>query len=261
MGTRDDGIVEWAADFYAKQYGWAGWDAVWKATDASEANSLGATHVDAVRRLAGPEPKRILELGAGGGFTSAALAAAGHEVVAVEITDVCLESIRRLADLVDTGSLTEIAGDFYTIELEGSFDVVCYFDGFGIGTDEDQRRLLRRVASWLAADGCALIDVFTPWYWAKLAGTQEEFPDGSGVIYEEGFDPDGCRMMERMWRRGDEGNAVTQSLRCYSPADLRLLLETTGLSLVTTEPFGDQTYERAVPMDEAMLYLCVLATA
>jgi hypothetical protein len=46
-------------------------------------------------------------------------------------------------------------------------------------------------------------------------------------------------MTERIWRVGHEDYVVTQSLRCYSPADLYLLLEGTGLSVVDVEPFTD----------------------
>jgi SAM-dependent methyltransferase len=250
--------VEWVPDFYAKQYEWAGWPARWRSRGAAEAVSMSATHVEAVTRLAGPGPKRLLELGAGSGSTSAALASAGHDVVAIDLVDACVASIARLADDIQRGSLKAIAGDFYSVELEDPFDVVCHFDGFGIGTDDDQRRLLHRIDAWLSPGGCALIDVFTPWYWAKIAGTREEFPAGSGVHYEEGFDAEGCRMVERMWREGHEDEAVTQSLRCYAPADLRLLLETIGLSLAAIEPYEDQSYASRASLAESMLYLCKL---
>jgi SAM-dependent methyltransferase len=176
-------------------------------------------------------------------------------VVAVDLVDACVESIGRLARQVENGSLRAVAGDFTSVDLEGPFEVICYFDGFGIGSDDDQRRLLRRIGSWLSPHGCALLDVFAPWYWAKLAGTVDEFPAGSGVYYEEGFDAEGSRMVERMWRDGDEGGALTQSLRCYSPADLRLLLGETGLGIVTIEPYEDETHQGSVPLLEAMLYL------
>jgi SAM-dependent methyltransferase len=250
--------VDWVPDFYAKQYEWAGWPARWKTRSAAEAVSMAATHVEAVTRLAGPGPKRILELGAGSGFASAALAAAGHDVVAIDLVDACVESITRLAVDIDGASLRAIAADFYSVELEDPFDIVCYFDGFGIGSDDDQRRLLRRIDAWLSPGGCALVDVFAPWYWAKTSGTREEFPAGSGVLYEEGFDAEGCRMVERMWREGHEDAAVAQSLRCYSPADLRLLLETIGLSLVVIEPYEDESYGNQASLAEAMLYLCKL---
>jgi SAM-dependent methyltransferase len=250
--------VDWVPDFYAKQYAWAGWAERWSAADLEEVSSRAAGHVDAVARLAGERPMRVLELGAGSGFTAAALAAVGHDVVAIDLIDACVRSIARLAVQVGAGSLRAIQDDFYSVDLDERFDLVCYFDGFGIGTDDDQRRLLRRIATWLAPGGCALLDVFTPWYWAKLAGTVEEFPPGSGVSYEEGFDAGGCRMVERMWLQDEGKSAVRQSLRCYSPADLRLLLEPTELTLVEIEAYEDEQHRLQVPLAEAMLYLAKL---
>jgi SAM-dependent methyltransferase len=184
---------------------------------------------------------------------------AGHDVVAIEMQGELAAYTQELAALVTGGSLRAIAGDFYEAEPPGKFDVVAYFDGFGIGSDEDQRRLLRRIVGWLVPDGCALIDVLVPWYWAGRAGNEEEFPTGSGVRYLDGFDSGGCRMTERMWRVGQEDDAVTQSLRCYSPADLCLLLEGTGLSVVEAEPFTDEGYSQSCELADAMLYLATLA--
>jgi len=247
--------VDWVRDFYAKQYEWADWRRRWSGFDPNERNA----RVEAVTRHAGPEPHRILELGSGTGTTAAALASAGHAVVAIEMQDELAEHTRDLAAVVTGGSLHSIAGDFYEVELPGTFDVVAYFDGFGIGTDQDQRRLLRRVVGWLAPGGSALVDMLVPSYWARRAGTEEEFPPGSGVRYLDGFDAESCRMTEQMWRVGDEDDAVMQSLRCYSPGDLRLLLEGTGLSLVDVEPFTDEGYGGPRKLENAMLYLAKLA--
>ncbi|MGH2640670.1 MAG: hypothetical protein ACRDGO_03110 [Actinomycetota bacterium] len=65
-------------------------------------------------------------------------------------------------------------------------------------------------------------------------------------------------MTERMWRTGHEDDAVTQSLRCYAPADLRLLLENTELDLVEVEPYSDQWYGEPIALDAAMVYLAKL---
>ena len=51
---------------------------------------------------------------------------------------------------------------------------------------------------------------------------------------------------------------MTKSLRCYSPADLRLLLEGTGLGLETYEPYESETHETSVPLEQALLYLTKL---
>jgi SAM-dependent methyltransferase len=250
----EDGRVEWVAEFYRKQYEWADWRHRWANFDPAKHDP----HVDAIGRLAGTGPKRILELGAGTGTTAAALAHAGHDVVAVELQPMLAEHIAELAHAVEEGSLKSLAGDFYDVDPGGPFDVVAYFDGFGIGSDEDQRRLLGRVGQWLTIDGCALIDILTPWHFAKAAGGEEEFPEGSGIRYREDFDAEGSRMIEQMWRTGDESDVVTQSLRCYSPADLRLLLEGTGLGLSEIEPYEDQWYAEPSVLGTAMLYLAKL---
>jgi SAM-dependent methyltransferase len=244
-------------DFYAKQYEWADWRRRWGEFDPDSAD----LRVDAVTRHAGSERLRILELGSGTGTTAGALATAGHDVVAIELQYELVAHTRELAAMVTGGSLRAIPGDFYEIEPPGPFDVIGYFDGFGIGSDEDQRRLLRRIAGWLTPGGCALVDVLVPSYWARHAGNEEEFPTGSGVRYLDGFDAQGCRMTERMWRVGHEEDGVTQSLRCYSPADLGLLLEGTALSMRDVEPFTDETYGEPCDIADAMLYLAVLTPA
>lgn len=247
--------MEWVPEFYRKQYEWADWRNRWADFDPAASDP----HVDAVRRLAGEGQKRILELGPGTGSTAAALAHAGHDVVTVELQPMLAEHISELARDVERGSLRSIAGDFYDVDPGGPFDVVAYFDGFGLGNDEDQRRLLHRIGGWLTIEGCALIDVLTPWHFVKTAGEEEEFPEGSGIYYREGFDAEGSRMTEQMWRTGDEDDVVTQSLRCYSPADLRLLLEGTDLALAQVEPHSDQWYGKPTALEDAMVYLAKLA--
>jgi hypothetical protein len=106
--------------------------------------------------------------------------------VTIEIQGELAAYTNELAAVVSGGSLRAIEGDFYATEPPGKFDVVAYFDGFGIGTDEDQRRLLRRIVGWLVPGGCALMDVLVPWYWSPRAGNEEEFPAGSGVRYLDG---------------------------------------------------------------------------
>jgi hypothetical protein len=153
-----------------------------------------------------------------------------------------------------------IEGDFYQVELSEEFEVVCYWDGFGVGTDEDQQRLLSRIAGWLTPDGCALIDVCTPWYWTSVAGRGNDFEK---VSRRYAFDANNCRMLDRWWPKDNEQAAVTQSLRCYSPADLRLLLKSTGLSLASFKPGGAVDYEAGrylpeVALEKAMQYTAKL---
>lgn len=246
--------MEWIEQFYSRQY-------FLYPPLLGEVGDKHRTNVAAIARLAGRGPKRVLELGAGGGQVAAAMADAGHDVTAVELVEVAFRHARRLAERTRTGSMTVIQGDFYRVEPGGKYDIVCYWDGFGVGSDEDQRRLLRRIAGWLTPGGCALLDIFTPWYWAKTVGQEMQLGPGTRRRYD--FDADGCRMLDRWWPVEDERAAVTQSLRCYAPADLRLLLAGTGLALETLEPGGAMDYAAMrysprVPLHQAMQYLAKL---
>jgi len=238
-----------AASFYAQQGQWL---------DAYNGDVQEQDHEQAatIEWLAGPGSKRVLELGASGGHAAAATAALGHRVTALELVPAAAQYAQQLATRVSYGSLTVIQADFYTVQLPECFDVVCYWDGFGIGADADQHRLLARIRQWLVPGGCALIDILTPWYWAATVG--REMCIGEATRRYD-FDADGCRMLDRWWPTGDETQAIVQSLRCYSPADLRLLMRGTGLRLQSVEAGGMMDYEtmryhKHVPLRQAMGY-------
>lgn len=236
-----------AEEFYRAQYTWLG-------VYGGEPEAAHREKVALIERLLGPGALRLLELGGGGGQNAAAAADAGHSVVMVELVPELAEHARTLA--ASRPAMQVLNADFYSVELAGPFDAVVYWDGFGVGEDANQRRLLQRIAGWLAPGRSALIDIYTPWYWAAAAGVEMRW-ERAGRRY--GFDPEGCRMLDTWWPADDESRAVTQSLRCYSPADLRLLLEGSGLALAGLEPGGAVNYtnfswEPRVELGRAMQY-------
>lgn len=246
--------MEWAPAFYARQYEWLADDDFWSVQPEHRERAALAM------RLAGPPPQRVLELGAGGGQVAAAMADLGVDVVANELLPVAVAQAETLAAIPRPGSLTILPGDFFQIAPPGRFDLVTYWDGFGIGQDEDQRRLLARVANWLQPGGRALIEVYTPWYWAEIAGRTMQV---GAAERRYGFDADGCRMLDRWQPVGQPDQAVEQSLRCYAPADLRLLLQGTGLQLARATPggywdAGQQLYVPEAPLAAAMSYIATL---
>lgn len=196
----------------------------------------------AIERLCGPGTKRILELGAGAGGAAAAMADLGHDVLAVEISPPRASYARQLAQQPRAGRIAVLEADFYSVQIDQRFDLVCYWLGFGVGSDEDQRRILRRVAQeWLAPDGCMLLDVYLPWYWAHHAG-EEMVVEPAHAVRRRTFDALQCRFVEE-WRDSDNpGEIWSQTIRCYTPADFRLLLEGTGLTLQALEMSG-RTYD------------------
>ena len=245
--------MEWVKDFYERQEQLSGvYSRQVDETDRERAATLA--------NLSDPSLKRVLELGAGGGQTAAATADLGYEVTAIELVESAARHARALAGHLHNGTLNVIQGSFFEVNLTEQFDVISYWDGFGIGSDNDQQSLLKRIHVWLAPKGLALIDINTPWYWAKVAGRTADF---GRSMRRYDFDAENCRMLDRWWAKESENEAVTQSLRCYSPADLKLLLQGTGLSLQRVIPGGAVDYERGeyiknVPLGQAMQYLAIL---
>jgi SAM-dependent methyltransferase len=221
--------VEWVRDFYSVTGRWWG-------RAESRAGHVDRDRVATLHAICDHPPKRILELGCGYGSTVAAMTDAGHMVTGVEVSDRADFSAQFVEQL---GSASRIVkDDFYTVNLDGPFDVVCYWNGFGIGSDVDQRTLLRRVAhEWLSERGVALIDIANPFVWARWDGDEEHKrarpEDGYDYDLRERthFDPVCSRFADTWWVTGNPDETWTQTIRCYTPADLRLLLEGTGLTL------------------------------
>jgi SAM-dependent methyltransferase len=136
------------------------------------------------------------------------------------------------------GSPRFVQADFYSFEAAARFDVVCYWNGFGIGTDADQRRLLRLIrGQWLQPGGRAIIDVANSLVWAGWAGDISHRAARPDAGYQHAlteltdFDPVACRFTDTWWEQDRPERRHAQTGRCYTPADFCLLLEGTGLTL------------------------------
>jgi SAM-dependent methyltransferase len=227
---------EWIKEFYTQAGKWWG----------PEINGLEKMRAAIIERLCGKGIKRILELGAGAGLTAALMADDGHHVIAVELSPIYANYAREHLKTPRTGILEVIEADFYTVELADRFDVVCYWDGFGVGSDADHRRLLRRIAQdWLAPGGSVLMDVFSPVKPARDANTTvlldplDDVPESVKMNRRCYFDPLNCRWIDEWEPVENPGKALAQTVRCYTPADFVLLLEGTNLRLKHLEIDGE----------------------
>ncbi len=229
---------EWVRDFYTQAALWWG--------DDLQAPGTHDERVRTVERLCGPGPKRILDLGTGSGRTLAAFADRGHTIVGVELNPTDAGYARELLKKLGKGAASIVEADFFTVDLAGEFDVVTCWQVFGIGSDADQRRLLGRIADeWLAPGGSALLDVYNPYGPARDNGKEvrlDALPDvpGSVAMIERcHYDPIQGRWTDEWEPVEQPESALAQTLRCYTPADLLLLLEGTGLSLRRVEAGGE----------------------
>lgn len=139
---------------------------------------------DLIAERLGPGPKRILELGAGGGHTLAHLSAEGgrgglHECVAVDLSEPMLEHCRALIPGIEA-----VAGDMRDLRLGREFDVVLVHDAIDyLLTPGDVAKTLTTVHEHLIPGGLAVI---APTY------THETFIDGE--VADDGTTTDSAEL-------------------------------------------------------------------
>lgn len=241
--------MDWVETFYRAQNEWFG---VYLG-EVEESHRERAALVD---RITDTRTKKILELGAGGGQTAIALAELGHDVSMVELLEESVLHAQKLSHQMKV-ELQIQQGDFYEIDYKSNFDLICYFDSFGIGTDEDQRRLLKRIGTWLKPKGCVIIEAGATWYWGGVANGRKM--DLGACFRQYSFDAQKSRLIDSWWRKDTPEIVVHQSLRCYTPVDFQLLLEGTGLKMVRLEAGGRVDYDnmefiKDAKLEEAMTY-------
>ena len=222
--------MEWVKTFYSKQNEWFG-------IYLGSVNESHHKRAWLIQDFAGLNKRSaILELGAGGGQTAIALANLGHLVSMVELLP---ESVKNAKNLAAQNNLTEavkiIQGDFYEVDFDEKFDVICYFDSFGIGSDMDQVLLLERISAWLTSEGIAIIEVGSTWFWSKINNTELDL---GAAIRRYDFDFIGSRLIDSWYLPENPEEKYAQSLRCYTPADFELLLQNTDLFIEDLMPGG-----------------------
>jgi SAM-dependent methyltransferase len=138
-----------------------------------------------------PTRASVLDLGCGCGVPVArALAAAGHEVMGVDISDVQIERARRL---VPAG--TFVRADAVTLDLPpASFDaVVCLYALIHLPL-ERQPGLIERIATWLRPSGLLLATTG----WEAWTGTEDNWLGGAAPMWWSHTDA----ATYRSWLRG-----------------------------------------------------------
>lgn len=213
------------------------------------------SYVEEIIEQVGQPFNTVLELGAGNGLLARGLSTFDKDITTVELVPEMVEFAKQF----ETPNVTSLCGSFYDIELTETFDVILYTDGFGIGTDQEQLTLLKRIHNWLEEDGTALIDIYHPNYWKKASGQRMKPMGDSSVEREYGYDEKNQRMTDTWWETADPTKRYTQSLKCYTPDEIYALCQEADLEIVAYFPGGAMDFEKrqfneVVSLSECLSY-------
>lgn len=182
-----------------------------------------------------------------------ALANQQKDVTSVEL----VEALTEFAKKISTTPYTILSGDFYEIELDDTFDCILYVDGFGVGEDADQLRLLKRIHRWLREDGYALIDIYEPNYWRQAYKGEMTPGTDTSVLRKYDFDDKTSRFTDTWWHKDYEKDTFTQSLKCYSPKQVYELCQQANLDIVGYFPSGAMNFETWHYYEPASIDRCI----
>ena len=220
-------------------------------------------------RLAEDYGGPVLELGAGTGRVTAALAGAGVEIVGVELSEKMLESARaRLAEANLSERVTLHHGDMREVRLEKTFPVVIapFNTLMHAYTLAEQDATLQTVRRHLAPGGVFACDLYTPNFteldklhqvreWAHVGGERAELfvyqtHDADAQLVTSRYYLDTVKEDGSLTRR-----TATLTQRYYTRFELERALYQAGFTnLKVYGGFGKERPNRQAP------YLVVTAT-
>lgn len=224
----DASKVDWIKSFYDAAADW--WGTSWYNGE----NLQGRLRM--IQQYGSQDDKRILELGAGPGETAAYLCDQGYAVTAVDISKRNIELLHEIKQ--KRPSLQVVEGDFLKVRIDERFPTICMFEAFGMGSDQNQRRLLKRIKKyWLQEDGVLILDVYHPLGSIRAAGTKrildrlENVPGSVAMTEYSYYDGIKNRWIDIWEPINNTESTRIQSIRCYTPADLYLLIDGTGFTV------------------------------
>lgn len=235
----------WANDFYKMQYKFIG-------------NYPEGYHTKAANEIleqAGKPVHSLLELGAWDGSLARALSNQVGQITTVELIKEMVEKAKSL----NPDNIETVHGSFYGVTIKHKFDAIIYIDGFGVGTDDDQLKLLKNIKYWLKDDGCALIDVYQPEHWKKADGVEMYLNrrDMPHIKRRYSYDFEENIMMDNWWHEKNEKLNNTQYLKCYTPDEIYNLCKQAGLNITGYFPHGAMDYESMKYHEHASLEECL----
>ncbi len=208
---------------------------------------------DRILSFANFDVDSILEIGSGMGFQAMSFSKKGYLVEAVEIVgELCDFASKRSEE--QGLNVNFINDDFLKHQFDKKYDVIYYLDGFGVGSDSDQKSFIRKMGELLSDRGFIYLEVYNPLYWSKTAGvTMQIYGD---ISREYGYDLNENRMIDS-WKNDSTGDVKTQSLGCYTLNQIEKMCKDNGLKISEIIPGGKMNYETMELIENATLEDCM----
>lgn len=235
----------WANEFYKMQYEFIG----------NYPEQFYQESANEILAQIGQPLHSLLELGAWDGSLARALSKDINQIKTVEL----VEEMTKQEKALNPENIEAVHGSFYDVHLPQKFEAVIYTDGFGVGDDDDQLKLLNNIYHWLEDDGCALIDIYQPEHWKKADGF-EMYPDPKNMPHIKrrySYDFENDIMMDTWWHEKDEKLNSTQYLKCYTPEEIYNLCKQAGLNITGYFPHGAMDYNNMKYQEHASLNECM----
>lgn len=225
------------------------YDLVYDHRDESEAARL----VDLVEREVAPAADaHILDVGCGRGRHARIFARRGYRVTGLDLSAGAIEEARRRADAAGLDIRFE-QGDMRTPYCDGCADgVVNLFTTFGyFETDAENRQALAAMTRALRPGGWFLQDFLNaPHVADTLVPSTTRTVDGVEIHQRRWIEDDRINK-EITLTHNDTTDTYHESVRLYTPAELRALYAAVGLRIVDT--FGDYDGRPHAPTSPRLL--------
>ena len=195
---------------------------------------------------------RVLDVGCGPGRHSLALASRGVEVVGVDISQRFIDLARESAAAQGSAARFE-RGDARRLAFTDEFDVVLSLcqGGFGlVGREEDgtaDTAVIGAMARALRLGGHLVASAFSAYFMLRNLETSDSFDAATGVNHER-----------TELRDGGEGRCdVDLWTTCFTPRELRLMVERAGLVVEHLWSVTPGAYARTAPTLDQPEFLVV----
>ncbi len=220
------------------------YDRVYFPTFTPERNRQEADFIQASLQL--PMGARVLDLACGHGRHALEIAQRGFRVTGLDLNPRFIEMGRKAAQAMNLHNVEFIAGDMRDFSLETPFDAAyCYYTSFGYFPDEENFKVLQRVAAALKSSGKFLLETTNRDSFIHRIEHQprrwDEPEPGLLILEDDRFNARTSRIHTRAIVL-DQGQRrmVEYDIKLYTHTELEDLFEQAGMKVIAT--YGNKDF-------------------